>query len=211
MRDIERNIVWGTKPPQSWLDLAEFKMHARITNTAEDTMIQARLESASQHIEKMVGKCLVPTEFDVYFNRFPRHDYSGDRALYLGLAPVLEIDLFEYEQIDGTMITLVPDVDYYASLKRSNPYVTAATMTTGIGCWPGYDLAYNKPDIIHIHGTAGYETQADIPVNLKWAAYMLTTLWYQCREGSNPNIEYKDIPGYASIEALVGPYRRAAI
>lgn len=211
MRQLERNIVYGAKPTQTWLVLSEFKLHARITTTAEDAMLTERLQMASNHIEDLTGKIFAPQTVDIYFDRWPAADYGKPRNLYLGVAPVQSVTSVTYEQVNtGLTQTLVEGTDFYTSLKRSDPYIVNAVMT-GQGTWPDYDLAYHKPDVIHVQVQAGFANQNLIPLKLKLAAYMLCTLWYQCREGVNPNIDFKDVPGYASFLGLLRSETRSAI
>ena len=211
---LERNIVWQAKPAQTWLNLADFKTWGRITTTAEDAMLTALLQGAADHIEFLMGKSVMATEFIINFSRFPGVAYGRQRKLFLGVAPVQSISSMTYTQLNTeATITLVQGTDFYASLNNSNPYVVDC-WNTGSGCWPDFDLAWHQPDVIQVSGTAGiigYQSFTDAPVNVKNAAYMLTLLRYQNREGSNPNIEYKDLPGYAGVMGLLGPYMRGVL
>ena len=211
LESVDRNIVWGEAVPQVWLNLADFKTWGRITTTAEDTMLTALLQGCADHVEFLLGKPVEARTFTVYFNRFPQINFGKERRLHLGVAPVQQISSFTYTEINTQQtITLVQGTDFFASLNNTNPYVVDC-WATGQGTWPDFDLAWHQPDVIQIAGTAGikgYNGVTDAPQNVKNAAYMLALLTYQNREGSNQNIEYKDLPGYAGVLGFLSPYRR---
>lgn len=177
-------------------------------------MLTARLQGVSDHLESMTKRLLTETQVDLYFNRFPKYEGKREaRHVYLGVSPVISVDLVEYEQLNtGTLIPLVLNTGYYQSLYGDNPYISEV-LTSGStnGFWPDYDLNWFKPNVFHIGMTCGVADQTTIPAQIIYAGYMLLTMWYQNREGSNPNIEYKDLPGYASIVGMLAPYTRLAL
>ena len=174
----------------------------------------ARLQGAADHIESMIGQKIMPWTFTVLFSRFPGAAYGRQRKLFLGISPVQSITQMSYTQLNTeATVNLVAGTDYYASLNNTNPYVVDC-WNTGSGCWPDFDLAWHQPDVIQVTGTAGligYQNVTTPPDNMIYAAYMLLTLWYQNREGANPNIEYKELPGYASIVGMVAPFTRGVL
>ena len=115
--------------------LADMKTYLKITSTADDTLITAMIEAATQHAEAFCGRDLraniyelLTTDFgDVAVTDFPYRispfNFSplADTTFHIRRATVATIDLVEYS-VSDTFTTIATTV-YYASRRLAKTYL----------------------------------------------------------------------------------------
>jgi uncharacterized phiE125 gp8 family phage protein len=169
--------------------VAEFKAQARITESAEDSLIQAYLAAATSAVESKTGRALCSQTWDFKYDRF------GDELL-LGLQPVSSITSITYYDSSVTQQTVsasVYELGQWNGVYRVRPKY----MQT----WP---VAIDQPESIAVRAVCGYGTAPQmVPQELRLAIMLLAAEYYRKREATS-EVEMKDLP-YA-VKFLLSSY-----
>jgi uncharacterized phiE125 gp8 family phage protein len=178
------------------LELSEVKAALRISHEAEDTLIAAYLQFATEYLEELCGPFLTQT-WEQYEDSWP-----AGSVLALGKPFVQGIEGFNYTLSDGSTLEMEEDA-YYLDL--SDPYKPRLVLNSGYS-WPSYDLHPARP--IQIIFTAGYGDDGDdVPGPLKLALLLLVAHFYEERQPVSAGITLTAVPVY-SVDALIANYRR---
>lgn len=176
--------------------LEELKTHLRIDHDTDDTELSQFIIAATDHTEKVIGRCLVAKTIDCYMDAFP----SGFRPIILPWAPLVSVTSIKYYDNDDTLQTW-SDTEYTVdSNQEYNGLV-----------YPGSDYDYPSPRVYpksviieYIAGyadTGGNDSADRIPQSLKIAVMMLAGHLYENREATAV------IPGGALVAELPMAYQ----
>jgi len=178
----------ATGPSEEPLSVAEFKAHARIDITTDDTLIGAYLTAARQFVEGFTRRALVTQTWDLYLPAWP----TGS-AIRLPRPPLQSVTHVKYTDSDGVQRTLAADqydVDIYSEPGR---------IRLAYGCsWPSDTLTPTNP--ITVRFVAGYGAAAAVP---EWAAQAIRFLaahYYENREESTI------APGVVAVQTPVAAH-----
>jgi uncharacterized phiE125 gp8 family phage protein len=159
---------------------SDAKTHLRVTDTAEDTLIEALCQAAQGHIEAVLGAPLTPEVWEQSFDGFP----CG--SLQLLKQPVTAVASVKYD-LDAVETTL-DTADYRLDLVSGRVWSD--------GSWPTADDVGS----VRVRFTAGY---AAVPAPLKAAVLLLIGDLYANREAK----QLADLGDNPTIKALLWPYR----
>lgn len=174
----------------------EAKAHLRVTDTAEDALIDRLIAVARAAAEAHTGRAFVTQSF-----RLARDDWPDKLCLPLPCPPLLAINDVRLYDAEGN-----------ASIWDASSYTVDTRFTPGRLClrsgwtWPVPGRAQGG---IEIDFHAGFGAAAsDVPVAIRQAVLMLVAHLYENREA---------VAGEAAVEipsgaaALLAPYRVLAI
>jgi uncharacterized phiE125 gp8 family phage protein len=178
-----------TSPPAvEPISLAEAKAHLRVTDTAEDGLINTLIVAARRHAEAATGLAFIAQGWSVFLDRFP-----DGPELALPLWPILSVgDVNVFGEDD---VASVVDPAHYFADKVARP---ARLVLRSSRIWPRPGRVANG---VEIQLTAGYGAgSSDVPQPLSEAILKLVAHWYE-RRGD----EAGDLP--IDLDALLRPYR----
>lgn len=190
MSEVRSNLT-DTGATSAVVTAAEFKTHARIYHTQDDTYIATLILSATQVIEHETRRALINRAFTLQLQGFPS---SGE--IILPRSPLATVTSVTYETILNPSAVL--DAGYHTySVNGVGRVVLASdaswptTLNTG-----GLDVSVNF--------TAGYgATSASVPAALRHAVLLQATHMYENRTPVGPAQMY-EIP--RTVERLIVQY-----
>lgn len=187
-------LVQLTSPEVEPVSLAEFKAHARIDGTDEDTLLAAMLLAARAHVETLSGKLFITQGWRMIADTLP-----ADGRIALLLRPVRSIDAVTVYDGNGEPDMLEPE-DWLADLG---------------GRWPR--LMFRRPAAMRLRAmngieidlTAGYGPSGlDVPAVLRHAIVMLATHWYAHRA---TGFDFTSAGEPDGLFDLIEPYREVKL
>lgn len=151
------------------VSVSEFKSHARIDISDEDTLLGTYIKAARYQFEEETGSSLITQTWVMYLDCFP----TGDILLPRG--PLQSISSIKYIDTDG-------DEQTWASTK----YIVDTTSRVP-RIMPAYGESYpstrSQNNAVYITFNAGYgDASTDVPADIVLAIKTLTAHWYEHRE-----------------------------
>lgn len=169
----------------------EVKANARILQSDQDALLDARIIAARMHTEDVIGRALVTRTFVMTLPGFP-----SDGRIVLPRPPALAVSSVAYLAPDGATMTF-DSVGYVVGRDAGSAWLD---LMPG-AAWPA---TAEHPAAVTVTWTAGYGPgAADVPEPIRLAMILLVGHWHANREASGERggtVPY----GY---EALLGPYR----
>jgi len=158
-------------PTADPITLDEAKAHCSIAGTADhDDYVSQLIGRATATIEKILGRQIMPATWTLSLDCFP------DEIL-LGHPPVSLVSSIYYTDTAGVSTLLAPS-QYQADLSTSDG---PARIKPAYGLtWPSTQS--DKYGAVVVTFTAGYATQAAVPLALKHAVAFLVGHWFRSRE-----------------------------
>lgn len=185
MPDLRPKLVSAQAQPVTRADL---KAQARIDGSEEDSLLDAYIGAACDHVAAIIGRQL---RSEVWSWSFANP--SG--AVVLPLAPVQSVDVLTYLDKDGAQQSLsVADFDLIADVDRP-----VLQPKSGV-VWPATAI---RPDAITVRMTVGMAT---LPAALRVAILLLASHWVQNREAVVLAGSPVELP--LAVSALVEPWKR---
>lgn len=182
-----------TQPSVEPVSLADAKLHLRVTQAAEDDLIQSLIVSARNIIEEELGLSLITTTWQQKRQQFPFHP----NRILLDRAPVVAITSITY--VDSANATQTLDSSRYISSLTHRP---AWVMPAYADVWPDA-RGYN--DDVTVTFTAGFGTTAnDVPASIKQAMLLLIGTMYENRESLVTGTIVNELP---TVKLLLMPHR----
>lgn len=182
----------------SLISIAEYKVWAGITGTAQDALLTVLVDAVSMEVRRWCDRNLTNGFESV--SRTERYDGNDEQTIQLIEWPVTSITSVTLYTAGGD--TEVLDADTYrvngdsGVLSRIDPKtgrfpVTAfGTVNATFSVQPWFDQGFDNVEVVY---TGGYAT---IPADLKMACYRLTDLAYSAR-GRNMGIQSESLGGYS--------------
>lgn len=176
-------------PAAEPVSLAELKAHLRIDTDHEDTVLQALILAARQHLERIAGLALISQGWRLYLDRWPQ---SG--LVQIARGPVVSIEA----------------VRAYDELGEENEISLAGHVLDGAGRPARFWLrtrpeAWQALNGVEVDFTAGFgEAAGEVPDTLKRAIMIHAAHMYEFRGAVPVEMQPAGVPeGY---DRLVAPY-----
>lgn len=183
-----------TPPAVEPVSLSEIKLHLRIDGTTEDTLLNALITTARQHVEAITRQALIQQQWQLVL------DDWWDDVLELPLPPLVSVDAITYKDAAGTTNTL-PSSDYI--------YETVGVGRLRLAEGKAFPTVELHPfGAIKITFTAGYGTDAgSVPAPIRHAIKLLVGHYYENREAVivERGANIMQLP--MAVDALLAPYR----
>lgn len=170
--------------------LVEAKAHLRVTDSAEDSLINGLIKAAREEVEAAAGLALIRQDWRLYLDSWPP---SG--IVRLRRHPVQSVIQVTVYDAQGAPQTLVPAS---VNLDRATRPARFAMPDTAVA--PGQAM-----NGIEIDFRAGFgDTGVDVPDGLKRAILLLVAHWYEHRgaAGSGQEAGWPD-----GFERIISRYR----
>ena len=168
------------KHEETFVTIDEVKQNLRVLNSDEDYLIETLCESACYYVQESSGKILNESEYTLTL-------FCAGGAINLPVYPVKSIDSISYyDATDTLQVVTVSD----AGTDLGEDCATIAYD------WPELSV---RDDAITIVFTSGVPETINFPVNLKQAAILLASHWYENRTAAGMKLE--DIP--YGVETLI--------
>lgn len=157
---------------------ADFKLHARITTTSEDTLIAFLIETATRMAEKQTNRSLGSQQWKLSLDAFPymRNEMGLVQSAPIRLlkSPVASIDSVTYIDGTGTEQTMVENTDFLFDADSLPPRLVPPYGQD----WPD---AQNYYKTVVVNYTTGYPS-GEVPAPILQAIRMMATTWYENRD-----------------------------
>ena len=163
-------------------------------DTTHDTLLVRLISAASDRVEDMTSRCLMPMVFDLRRDVFP----YASLPLRLPLNPVTAVSAVNYYDEDDVLQTIDVDALYFTP-----SHIATLVPREVLGSWPSVHPVRPEPVIIRL--AAGYADAASVPHPLKAAILLLVAHWFGNREAVLTGVTATTLP--LGVEDLVDPYR----
>lgn len=211
-------------PAEEPVTVDEAKLHLRVTDSGEDTLITMLISAARIHAENVCRRVFVTQKWDLFLDAFPFYTYYGVIPGYVPVDqlpsawmtmrnyavrfrgskidipfPRLQsVDAVKYIDVNGVLQTMDPSA--YVVDAISEPGVL--TPKTGT-YWPD---TQNTTNAVQISFTAGYGAGVDVPAGIKSWILLRVGALYENREEVSvaTRVTVQELP---YVDALLDPYR----
>ena len=212
-----------TKPSENPVSRDEAKLHLRVTDDNEDTLIDGLILASTNEIEKILRRALISQQWRLSLDRFPSSTlhreaslqqkqrerrrpghfstgFNEGRTLILDWPETISVDIVEYTDPDGNLQTLSAtkyDVD---NENEPGRLVLKSTET-----WPDTEII---PNAVKVEYTAGYgASSVDVPQAIKQAILLTIGHNFENRESVlvAPGLVVAEVP--RSVDWILQPYR----
>jgi uncharacterized phiE125 gp8 family phage protein len=157
-----------TPPAAEPVSTAEAKAHLRVDSDDENTLIDALVAAARQHIERETRRALITQTWELRLDKFPRD------TIRTPVGPLQSVSSIKYDDINGVEQTLST-----ATYEIDTSVEPGWIVRVGDGAWPDTMVAINS---VRVRFVAGYGAAAVVPQILKQAILLLVGHWYMNRE-----------------------------
>jgi hypothetical protein len=207
------------------LTVEEVKIHLRIDNNEEDSLLGLLITAARLHAEAECQRAFVTQKWDLYIDAFPRQNFYGVLPGYapldqfipsvlqaqrgysirfrggkieLPFPPLASVDFVKYIDKTNTLITLDPSL--YTVDGISEPAVLTPAPDQ---YWPD---TLNILNAVHIAYTVGYGAASDVPAGIKSWMLLRVGALYETREEAiiGSRLTVAELP---FVDGLLSPYR----
>lgn len=166
-------------PPTEPVTLADARLHLRVTDTSEDTLIASLTTAAREYCEHYLQRSIGSQTLELALDEFP------DGAIDLPRSPVTAITSLKYIDTNGTEQTLAPSA-YTLDTFSHTSWVIRAYGTE----WPETLDAANVVRVVYVAGAA------TPPATVKAAMLLTIGHLYENREST--------VIGQTAIELPLG-------
>jgi len=155
------------------LTLAELKLHLRVDDNTEDTLIASLQTAARTYVEARTNHILCTRTFYLEASAFP----TQGGPIVFPIGPVTAVSALQYvDSATNTAITMSSS----GYRLQSNLLPSRLRLALGTSEWP--DAAVID-DAVRVTATVGYANQAAVPEQAKHAIRLLAGHWFENREG----------------------------
>jgi len=205
VRPVGPYLVLASPPEGYPVTLEDAKAHLRITDTSEDSIVEALLQASCDTIENETRRALMAQQWEMHLDQFPTVTTYGVPYIDLPFPPCLTVDEIAYRDSSGGYVAVDP-VSYRVALPTGPRAMPARIWPPNTLYWP--QLYSGEMDSVKVTFTAGYlNTPPDagqaFPPALRAAILLMLGDLYCNREGTMATT-VKPSP---TVEALLGPYR----
>lgn len=191
------NVQLTVKPTAAILDLATVKQHLRVTDTAEDGLIQQLIDVAQASLHGpsgLIGRALLTSTWRLTLDEFP--DPTLD-PITLPLPPLQAVSAINYIDANGAT-QLLAGSEYQV--------VNGGELPSCI--WPAYGKYWPttraQPAAVTVDFIAGYTSPPLVPARARQAALLLIAHWFGNRSAVDAGGQ-AEIP--LGVDALLAPLR----
>lgn len=180
-----------TAPIEYPISVDDLKVHSRIVEDDEDTLLESLISAATTYCEKLTdNRQFVTATWDWTFRHFPR-----GRRFSLPKAPLQSVTSITYLDTAGASQTLATSV-YGVLTDYSQP---GCIYLKDSQTWPTVDDADNA---IVVRFVAGYGAASDVPDSIQHAIRLLAGHWVENRETVSMGTTATSVP--FAVQALLG-------
>lgn len=191
-----------TPPPVLPLTLDEAKLHLRVDNTEEDSLITGYIAAATAFADGeygFLGRALVTQTWELVLDAFPVHEIK------VPLPPLQSVDAIKYDDPQGNE-QVVATTAYWVDSASEPAWIVPATAG-----WPTAVL--DAVNAVRVRFTAGFDPSTDsppdlranIPQSIKQALLLQVGQFYAQREDISIGLMANKLSFGA--EQLLRPYR----
>lgn len=168
-----------TPPPIEPISVAEAKLHARIDETADDTLVAALITAAREMAESYTRRAFVTQTWKMFLDAFP-----SDTEIELPKAPLQSV----------THVKTYDDADVATVFAASGYFVDASTRPGRIvlrdaASWP--TTATRVANAIEVQFICGYgNAPTDVPLKIRQAMLLTIAHLYEHRGDANEEMPY---------------------
>lgn len=177
--------------------LAEVKLHLRIDQTADDTILTSYIVAARKHAEAFLNHQLCSATWDLYMDSFHDCNYVEDDIIKVPLPPLQSVTSITYVDTGGASVVL--DASKYITDINERPGRIAEAWGE---VWPATREIINA---VIVRFVAGFGAATAVPEDIKVAIKELVGHIYEHPEASYVGGEVRSVP--MSWESLLGSYR----
>lgn len=184
-------------PAQEPVSLAEMKAHLRVTDEAEDGLIEALIVAARVHVESLTSRALLAQTWRLVLDGWPE-----SRVIRLPVSPM--ITLTEIRCYDAEGGELQVGIEQFLPDGQASParIICPATIE-------GAPVLRERMGI-EIDYVAGFGTELEeVPADLLQSLKTLVAYWYENRDSVLVTGAGAAVP--AGFERLVSAYRRVRL
>ena len=186
-----------TAPANPLMTLSEAKLHLRVSNTDEDTLISALITAATDYLDGyagILGRCLINQTWSLLLDSWPSSyiqlpfpDASTVTVQYYDAADALQtLAASNYRLVEGSNGSIIDFKSTFSAPSLSD-----------------------RMDAIQISMVAGYGvTAANVPGAIIQAAKLLIGAWYENREETVIGVTIDSLPNAVAVKSLLKPYMR---
>lgn len=195
---MSMSLALVTAPAAEPLTRTEAKTHLRVDTsfTADDTLIDALITTARQHVENHTRRALVTQTWDLFLDGFP-----SSNEICVPLPALQSVTSLKYTDSAGA-VTTWSTANYIVDTAHAPGRIVPAY---GV-YWPVFTPSPSNP--VAVRFVAGYGAAAAVPEAIKAALKLLIGHWYENREavtGISNSTALAPVP--LAVEALLAPYR----
>jgi len=163
-------------PASDPISIAEAKMHLRVVDADEDTLIAALVKSATQHAEAFTGRAFIDQTWELSIDQFPT---GNELEIEIPKPPLIGVGRIAFDNTVGFEQVVSSD-DYYVDTASEPGWVVPA----GGFIWPTPLDAINA---VRIQFRAGYvdpnaPTNPMVPEDIKAAIKLILGSLFEQRE-----------------------------
>lgn len=208
-------MTWAvtTPPVEEPISLADAKLHLRVRNTAEDSLVSLWITTARAHVEDVCERALMPQRwtqtrddfprpFDTFIGAFKRArlatlgvELPHPLAIELRGGNVTEIVSFSYVDLDGEEQTL-DSGDYTFDADRALVYPLPGDT------WP------RTVGPVRIEYAVGYADADHVPAPLRAAMLLMLGDLYENRKANSIEAGVTAVVTNPTVDRLLAPYGR---
>ena len=189
------------------VELADFKAHARIDHTLEDTYLETLLSAARERVEEI--ECwiqMLTATFELRLDAFP----CGDEPIVIPRPPLQEVLSIKYVDPAGDLQTLADSTvspaitsSVYAVDTKSSHAPEPAEIYLAYGqTWPSTRCERNAVRVRFVCGFG--DEPADVPAALRQWMMIAASTMYEHRE---KEITVTIISKFEFVNGLLDPFR----
>lgn len=158
-----------TAPDELAVDLNDAKLHLRVDQSTEDSLISALIQSATSMAEQKTGRAIMPQTWELTLDSFPD-------AFELTCIPVVSVSSVKYINTAGEQVTL--DSALYA-LDTADDFSPARIIPAYGATWPA---TCEQANAVTVRYVAGY---AEVPEAIRTWIKLMTGSMYVNRESES--------------------------
>lgn len=182
-----------TAPAATPWDLTEAKLHLRIDGSAEDSLLTAYLNAATEQVEMFTRRSLINRTYSLRLDRFPSTTF-----VELPRPPLASVTHVKYRDEAGVEQTL--SSGNYSVLTDE---LVGMVVLKADQAWPA---TAERVDAVEIRFVAGYGSgAANVPQSLRLAVLHLAAHWFENRVPVNIGNIVNKLPLH--VESLLWAHR----
>ena len=189
----EIRLIRSTDAATEPVSAADFRAWARVSDTSEDTLIDALIKTARYWTEKFTRRALITQTWKLYLDSFPS---CGEITLFY--PKIQSVTSIEYYDTDGALQTFSSG-DYQLDIISEPGRIVLAPDAV----FPSTETG--KINAVIVTYVAGYGAASAIPETIKTAMKQLVAHMFEHRESHSDGFEVKEVP--MTCEYLLWPYR----
>lgn len=164
----------ATAPAVEPVTLAEAKLHLRVTQSGEDTLISALIKAAREYAEGVLNRALIDQTWDLYLDAFPGE--CDGYVLKVPMSPLKSVTYVKYLDEAGVQQTLSASL-YAVDITSEPGRIYPAYQQV----WP--TLRTGALGAVVVRFVAGYGADGTfVPESIKAAIRLAVAHWYENRE-----------------------------